>query len=68
MEYSINGYRVNNVPEYAVDEVENNGYSIVARYVDDELWFYGTYPPEEAEKIASYVNGWVLHKTERCIN
>lgn len=65
MVYSINGYKINNVPEYAITEVENNGFVIVARYVDNELWFYGCYPEEKATIIAPQINGWIMKPYEK---
>jgi uncharacterized protein YutD len=42
----MNGYKINNLPEYA-----NEYKYIVARWCDDELWFYGAWNDEEkAEK------------------
>lgn len=60
MKYNIKGFVVNNVPECAIEDVEQKGFAIVARFVDDELWFYGTYPIEKAEIVAKEVSGWVL--------
>ena len=65
MAYEINGYKINNVPEYAIEEVEQNGYVIVARYVNDELWFYGAYPEEKAITIAQEVCGWIIKPYEK---
>lgn len=62
MEYAINGYKVKNVPEYAVEDIETKGYVMVARYVDDELWFFGTYPEDKAEYVARNIRGWILKK------
>lgn len=65
MIYEINGYKINNVSEYAIEEVEQNGYVIVARYVNDELWFYGAYPEEKAITIAREVCGWIIKPYEK---
>ena len=49
----MNGYKVNNISEYG-----KTCEYIVARFVDDELWFYGGYHTEEkAAEVAAEVNG-----------
>lgn len=65
MIYEINGYKINNVPEYAIEEVEQNGCVIVARYVNDELWFYGCYTEEKAIVVAQEVCGWIIKPYEK---
>lgn len=52
----MNGYKINNLPIYA------KGYKyIVARWCDDELWFYGAWDDEnKAEKAAKEVSGKVI--------
>ena len=65
MIYEINGYKINNVPEYAIAEVEKNRYVIVARYVNDELWFYGAYPETIAITVASDICGWIIKPYEK---
>ena len=65
MIYEINGYRINNVPDYAIEEVEQNGCVIVARYVNNELWFYGAYPEEKAVEVASEICGWIIKPYEK---
>lgn len=62
MTYSIGGYKVQNVPQYAIDDVETKDYVIVARYVDDELWFWGCYPERRAEQVVNYVGGIICRK------
>lgn len=47
---------INNVPEYAK---ENDKY-IVARYVDNEWWFYGAYDKGTAGNVATDVGGEVF--------
>ena len=43
---------------------ENTGW-IVARYVDDELWFWGTYLREErAQEVADEVGGIAVNVEE----
>ena len=57
----MNGYKINNMPEYA--KLYNY---IVARIVDDELWFYGAYATEPvANFTASTINGIVIKNTEK---
>lgn len=52
----MNGYKINNLPEYA-----NEYKYIVARWYDDELWFYGAWNDEEkAEKAAEEIFGKVV--------
>ena len=49
--------KVNNLPEYAARYE-----FVVARLVDDELWFYGAYGDGfKAEQVASEVYGIVIH-------
>lgn len=47
---------INNVPEYAKEK----GKYIVARYVDNEWWFYGAYEEGTAGKVATDVGGEVF--------
>lgn len=50
--------KIMNIPEYAA---EHNW--IVARPVDDEVWFYGAYNDENrARSVAEEINGIVIHK------
>ena len=65
MTYKINGYTINNVPKYAMDDVEIRGYVMVVRYTDNELWFYGTYKEGRAIDIAQLINGWVMKPYEK---
>lgn len=49
--------KVNNQPEYA-----SRYEFVVARMVDDELWFYGAYRDGfKADQVASEVYGIVIH-------
>lgn len=49
--------KVNNQPEYA-----SHYEFVVARMVDDELWFYGAYRDGfKADQVASEVYGIVIH-------
>ncbi len=46
----INGLNKNSLSE--------NAHWVVARYIDDELWFWGTYRTEErAQEVADEVGG-----------
>lgn len=62
MTYSIGGYKVQNVPQYAISDVETKDYAIVARYVGDELWFWGCYPERRAEQVTNYAGGIICRK------
>ena len=56
----MNGYKINNLPAYA----NEYAYS-VARFVDDELWFYGAYENENrADEVANEINGIVIENTK----
>lgn len=47
---------INNLPEYA-----NQPGFIVSKLVDNELWFYGSYPTRErAEEVAEIVGECVV--------
>lgn len=59
MKYEANGYVINNVPAYAEEEIAD-GKVIVARYVDDEMWFYGTYDNSTAYEVADEIGGIVI--------
>jgi len=53
MTISANGYKVNNVPAYAM-----NYEYIVARECDDAMWFWGAYHTmKEADRVAQEVRG-----------
>ena len=56
----MNGYKINNLPDYA------KGYKyIVARWCEDELWFYSAHDTEEkAIKVACEVDGKVIFNTD----
>lgn len=53
----MNGYKINNFPAYASDYEFN-----VARLIDDELWFYGSYTDGfKADAVAHEIGGVVIH-------
>lgn len=52
---NANGYKVNNVPEYAM-----NYKYIVAIDCDDSLWFYGAWNNTEAAEKVAYENDGVV--------
>ena len=59
--FEIGGYVVNNVPDYAIEAVVDNNEYMVARYVDEELWFYGVYPTnKKADAVAKEVGGIIM--------
>ena len=59
MKYEAHGYVINNVPPYAEEEIAE-GKIIVARYVDGEMWFYGTYDKDRAYEVADEIGGIVM--------
>ena len=55
---TINGWVIYNVPTYAQDRAY-----IVARYVDDEYWFWGAYSDQaEADQVAQDIGGTVFEQ------
>lgn len=53
----MNGYKINNMPETA-----SHYEFVVARLVDDELWYYGAYSDGfKAEQVACSVGGIIVH-------
>ena len=55
MTINANGYKVNNVPEYAMDCKY-----IVARNCNDSMWFYGAWNNMEIAKKTARENGGIL--------
>lgn len=53
----MNGYNINNLPEYASDYE-----FIVVRFIDCALWFYGAYTDGfKADAIATEIDGIIFH-------
>lgn len=53
----MNGYKINNLPASA-----NHYEFVVARLVDDELWYYGAYRDGfHADQVAYSVGGIIIH-------
>lgn len=56
---NINGYKVNGFSKNDIDYLHTIEKPVIlARYVNDEMWFYGIYEPETAENLMREVGGF----------
>lgn len=62
--FEIYGYVINNVPKYAMEAFVFNNEYLVARYINEEFWFWGTYPTNKKAVEASIEIGGIIFKYE----
>ena len=62
--FEIYGYVINNVPKYAMEAFVFNNEYLVARYINEEFWFWGTYPTNKEAVEASIEIGGIIFKYE----